>query len=116
MKHSKFDVDYTTNDLDTVNFESSGYGEGISSILDASLSFGGDWDAGANPYDNPPGIYPRDDLPNLRFYTNVSDGQNWLFTYARLRSARNGSEVRGKVTFEASGMNQGSFTAPSGSV
>lgn len=116
LNHTKWSVNSKADDLDTVNFESLGLDEGIAGVLGCELAFGGAWDAGLNVLVDPPGLYPRDDLPSLRFYENVTDAQSWLFTYARLRSANNGAEVRGLVTFDCSGMSQGAFTSPTGQV
>ncbi len=116
LAFAKWDVSFGVKDLDTTNFESNGYGEGISGIEQADISFGGDWDAGENPFDTPPGIYPRDDLAALKFYENVIDNIYWSFAYARLRSCKNGASVDGKVTFETSGMSQGVVAVPTGSV
>jgi hypothetical protein len=112
----RWNVTWKGDDLDTVNFESGGLEEGILGIEGLEWSMAGDWDAGTNPFDDPPGLYPRDDLAGLEFYENVTDNVGWDLTYARVRSATNGAEVRGKVSFEASGMSQGSFTPPAGSV
>ena len=109
-------------DYPTVNFESynvvagQAYDEGILGALSSELRFGGDWDAGTNPLGTPPGLYPRDDLASLEFYTSRLDAVFWSFPYARLRSATNGGAIGGKVTFTAAGKNQGSFTYPTGSV
>lgn len=116
LAFAKWNVDSKGDNLDTTNFTSEGYDEGILGIESADISFGGNWDAGENPYDDPPGLYPRDDLPDVLFYENVTDNVLWNFDFIRIRSARNGAEVRGLVTFECSGMNQGSFTDPTGSV
>lgn len=117
LNQSRFDVTLNGDDLDTTNFESGGYGEGILGIQECDASFGGDWDAGDNPIDangDPPGLYPRDDLADLQLYQNVTDATYWDFGYFRIRSARNGSEVRGKVSFECSGKSQGIFVLPTG--
>lgn len=116
LTFAKFSVTFKGDDLDTVNFESNGVDEGILGIIGAEYSAGGDWDAGTNPFDAPPGIYPRDDLATVKFYNNVADNTFWNFPYLRVRSAVNSSEVKGKVAFEWSGMNQGSFFNPTGSV
>lgn len=111
----------SAQDLPTVNFTSFdsatdiSYGEGLYGVSECQIQFGGDWDASANPLDDPPGIYVRDDLPNLLFYTNVNDVVYWSFPYARLRSTTNGAEVRGLVVFNASGMSQGPYSRPTGS-
>lgn len=116
LTFAKWSVDAKVDMGDTTNFESGGYDEGITEIYSADISFGGNWDAGDNPYDDPPGLYPRDDLADVVFHENVTDDVGWDFDYVRIRSARNGAEVRGLVTFECSGSNQGAFTYPVGSV
>lgn len=114
LRMAQYSANYRGEDLDTVNFESGGYDEGILGIIGVDWSFRGDWDAetGYNPYATIPGIYPRDDLANLRFYPSTTESSFWSFAYARVRSANNGSEVRGKVSFEASGKSQGGFNTP----
>ncbi len=113
---AKWSVDSKADMGDTTNFESGGFDEGITEILSADISFGGNWDAGDNPFDDPPGLYPRDNLPDVSFYENTTDDVGWDFEFVRIRSARNGAEVRGLVTFEVSGSNQGEFASPTGSV
>jgi len=111
------------DDLETTNFESydatalqgpETYSEGIKGVLSCDLRFGGDWDAGDNPLNppEPPGLYPRDDLETLVFNVSRVDAYVWEFPYARLRSATNGGEVKGKVSFQCSGMGQGPFSYP----
>jgi hypothetical protein len=119
------------DDLNTTNFESyytpttnsspNTFDEGILGVIGADLRFGGDWDAHFVPVGNPPGLYPRDDLTNLQFYTARVPGTQapeaaWAFGYARLRSATNGGTVKDKVTFQCSGKNQGYFAYPASSV
>lgn len=116
LKKARWNVNENLEEIDTVNFESGGYDEGIGGISGCDWSLGGLWDANKNAFDDPPGLYPRDDLATLRFYENVTDNVRWSFTYARVRSATNGAEVRQGVTFESSGKSQGSFTRPTGSV
>lgn len=122
-------------DLPTLNFQSfdtaynvlaggESFDEGLYGALKCDWSCGGDWDAAANPVDdiaNVPGFYIRDDLTNLTFEPNRLDVANsgvtpWFFGYARVRSAQNGGQVTGLVTFTASGINQGPFSYPIGSV
>jgi hypothetical protein len=116
LNQASWNVDYQGGDGDTTNFESGGYEEGIACVLSASWSVDGNWDAGDNPFDDPPGLYVRDDLQDLYFYENVSDAVLWDFPYARVRSAKNGANVTGVVTFGSSGKNQGEFDLPTGSV
>ncbi len=91
------------------------FDEGILGIIRSKFDFGGDWDAGFNAFDPPPGIYPRDDFPGLVFDQNRLDPGICAYPYSRLRNTRVGSTVTGKVTFTADGMNQGPFNVPSGS-
>lgn len=113
-------------DLPTNNFRSydavtaQSYGEGILGFLDCDGDYGGDWDAGVNPIDltavAPPGLYPRDDLPNVQFYTSTVDGVFWDFDYQRIRGSNVDGKVEDKITFTCSYMNQGKFLFPTGSV
>lgn len=105
------------DDLDTSNFESTGQEQGTIGFEVSEWSLGGDWDAQQNAFDNPPGLYPRDDLGTIRFYENVTDNVFHLITVSRVLSAENGAEVKGKVTFTANGKSQGTgVTLPTGSV
>jgi hypothetical protein len=122
------------DDLGTENFDDfdgvNSYSEGMLGFLHCDWTCGGDWDMHRNPIDlsagpnTIPAMYPRDDLPGLRFVLsngsnnleNLNESScNWSFAYARVRSSTNGSDVKGKVTFTGSGMNQGKFLFPSGS-
>lgn len=121
LVRNKFDVEWSTKDLDTVSFESLGddgnsYDEGIESIREAKFAVDGDWDAHQNAFDDPPGVYVRDDLSGLVLYLNTTDESLWSFPYSRIRSAKNTTAVRDKVGYSFSGMNQGQFTVPTGSV
>jgi len=121
---ASFEAAWKVDDYPTTNFESfdvalgQSFGEGIDGPLDADIKFGGDWDMGTNPLDvdAPPGLYPRDDLENLQFVISQLFAPLWDFPIARIRSATNGGDVKGKVTFQCGGMNQGLFFFPSGSV
>jgi hypothetical protein len=107
------------DDLDTTNFESAGFEQGTIGVVVAEWTMGGDWDAGRNNYDNPPGLYPRDDLGQVKFFENVTDATVFHnIATNRVLSAENGAEVKGKVTFTANGKSQGvSFSGlPAGSV
>lgn len=116
LRAAEFEAAQQADDLDTTNFECSGTEQGTIGVLSATWSIRGDWDASVNMFDNPPGLYPRDDLLNLYLYTNLVDNVYWYFATARVLSSRNSGQVRGKVTFEASGKNQGTFVSPTGSV
>lgn len=126
LAFSSWEVKLAGEDLKTTNFDSwdnavlETFDEGIMGTLSADVSFGGDWDASMNPVDGaaPPGLYPRDDLGNVTFSTSRLDLAitDWSFPYLRLRGATNGGKIGDKVTFDCSGMNQGPFTRPTGSV
>ncbi len=112
----EWNVDYKGDDLDTTNFESQGFDQGTIGIIGCDWDSKGDWQAGANFYDNPPGIYPRDDLKTVLLYENVADNVFWNFPWNRVLSAKNGNPVRGLVSFEWSSKTNGMFAAPTGSV
>ncbi len=125
LDYASWNVSLSGDDLDTVNFESfsndgtgNSYSEGILGILRADFDFGGDWDAGRNAYGNPPGLYPRDDFADLNLFisspTSPFGQQGWFFQWSRIRTSKNGGVVQGKVTFSATGINQGGFRYPLG--
>lgn len=124
LTFSSWNLNLTGEDLITTNFESynvaaaNTFREGILGDIGVdNATFGGDWDAGTNPLGTPPGLYPRDDLPNLAFYTSRLDAILWNFPFFRVRTATNGAQVPGgKVTFQSGGSSQGPFTFPVGSV
>ncbi len=126
LAYSKFQANETGDDLPTENFTSylSSFagrttgitpGEGLVGIQNVDWNFGGNWDAGLNPFDTPPGFYPRDDFRYLYMFESVIDVVFWFFPYARFRTVNNGAEVKGLVTWECSGKNQGTWTPPTGS-
>jgi hypothetical protein len=122
LTFASWEANMTADNLDTINFESynttysQSFTEGILGPIDGAFSFGGDWDAGTIPMGSPPGIYPRDDLANLSFLTNRADNTSWYYPFSRLRSTKCGGEVKGLITFTASGMNQGLFLPPAGAI
>jgi hypothetical protein len=125
LAFSSYNVTVSGEDHSTNNFNSwdaagwdggQAFDEGLLCFVKADIDFGGDWDAGVNPYDDPPGLFPRDDFPNLKLFTSIIDVVDFDFAYMRIRSAKTGAEATGSVTFEVSGMSQGSFTLPTGSV
>jgi hypothetical protein len=116
LTQSKWSCIYSGVDLPTLNFQSAGLDEGILGPEGLRWEFSGDWDAGTNSYDDPPGVYPRDNLPNLLMILNPVDAQVFDMPYARVRSSTVATDVNGLVTFQASGMSQGPFTVPTGSV
>ena len=115
MYANDYSLTYRAEDLDTTHFESSGYETGIIGIKGLDWTLNADWDAGANPLDDPPGIYPRDDGTQLKIYTNVSDNKAFVMATFRCFSSQITSSAKGKVSFSASGKSQGSFTVPTGS-
>lgn len=116
MRVKQYQVDAKGDDLDTTNFESDGYDQGTTGILGCDWSIDGDWDAEINGFTDPPGLYPRPDLGAVALYTNLVDNIGWAFPANRVISSKNGSQVKGLVTFGATCKTQGSgFTTPSGS-
>ena len=119
LNFASWEAAETGVDLPTTNFGSydvvraETFAEGIMGVLGCELKFGGAWDANFRPTANPPGLYPRDDLANVRFTTSRTDGTVWAFTYVRIRSVTNSGEVNGLVLFSVTdAKNQGAFTRP----
>jgi hypothetical protein len=119
LKLASWKATWRGDDIDTTNFESSGADQGTIGIIGTDWTVSGLWDAGVNFYDSPPGLYPRDDLGALKFYTNVTDNVYHSLATNRVISAENGAEVKQAVNFSASGKAQGcvmSGSIPMGSV
>lgn len=104
-------VDLHGDDLDTTNFESAGYDCGTTGIEGCSIETRGDWDAALNRFDQPPGLFIRDDLPQ-RYYINTSDGHYWDYTYTRILSAKTAIPTRSLISFDWSSKSNGPFSLP----
>ena len=128
LAFASWKANVTAQDLPTNNFLSydsangMAYDEGILGFIGCTGDFGGDWDASHNPIDftglvTPPGLYPRDDLPNVFFYVSAVDAnaQFFEFPYMRIRQSTTGADVKGLVTFTCSYMSQGAFDFPTSS-
>lgn len=115
LNKSKWHTDIHGDDIDDTNFESGGVDQGLIGITGVSWDIGGLWDAGANNFEDPPGLYPRDNLGAINLYENLSDNVFWDLPINRVLSSKNGAEVRQAVTFESSGkLNGGPFFLPGG--
>ena len=117
LTKSKWDLTLRGDDIDTTNFESGGVGQGTIGIADVEWNFGGLWNAAEDDLVDPPGLFPRDNLGAIFFYTNLLDNIFWELPINRVLSSRNGAEVRQGVTFETSGkLNGAPFTLPGGGI
>lgn len=115
LNFAEWSVNIKGDDLDTTNFEDGGRETGTIGVDVCEWSLKGDWDAGNNWIDpDPPGFVPRDDLEDLRLIVNVADDVFWDFPVSRVLSATNSTQVRGKVSFDASGKSNGAYTLPTG--
>ncbi len=116
LNMANWDITERGDPLDTNNFECGGLDQGLIGILACDWNFGGNWDAGRNPIDSPPGLYVREDLSSLQFYTNVLDNVGWIIGTSLVVSSKNGAQVKGLVTFSCSGKSNGGAVLPAGSV
>lgn len=112
------------DDLDTTNFEAVGWENGTPGVRVGKWDFDGDWDAGRNFFDSPPGITPRDDLgvdrngngSATQIYPNLADNKPHSIPTSRVLSSKNSLPVRGLVGFSASCKTNGQYTVSTGSV
>lgn len=117
LNKSAWDLTFQGDDLDTSTFEGGGFDQGTIGIQGVDWNMGANWDASANNLTDPPGLYPRDDLGDVKFYTNLADAIFWDLSSNRVLSSKNGAEVKGLVTFSSTGkMNGASLTKPTGNV
>jgi hypothetical protein len=120
-----FDADYTSEKIDTTNFEATGthpsgsgtatFAQGTFGVLACAWKCGGKWDSLQNRIDSPPGFYPRDDLSSVKVWVDLSRNYFWNFPQSLVLSSRTGGRVRQEVSFEASCENNGPFSNPTGS-
>jgi|SRR6516164_4294916 hypothetical protein len=115
LNYSEWNVELKGDDLDTTNFESQGFEQGIIGIIGCNWSLKAPWDAAQNGYDDPPGFYPRPDLVNFKVFTNVADNVFWLFPLSRVLSAKLNAPVRALVDWNVDGRSNGTFSLPTGS-
>lgn len=117
LRKSTWEVTYRGDDLDTTTFESAGFDQGTIGIVGIDWSLGANWDAQANNLDDPPGLFPRDNLGPVILFENVSDNVFWNIGQSRVISSKNGAEVRGLVTFSTEGKSNGTgILQPTGSI
>jgi len=115
MKKSDWTNTLSGEDADDTNFESGGNEEGQVGITRIEWTLKGNWDLAANPYDNPPGFYPRNDLATLKFFPSQSNtGIFNLLPLARVLSTAVNCNVKQNVTVDASGRSQGPYTLATG--
>lgn len=106
-----YSVDHQGDDLDTSNFECNGFRQGVIGLEVLHWGLDGDWDSEQNRFDDPPGLYPRDDGDNMSIET-VSGGDSFDMPVFRCDSSTVGSNVEQKVTFSSKGLSQGEFSTP----
>lgn len=114
MTTANWTATYTGEDLDVTNFESNGYSEGITGVLELGWSLSGRWNAAQNPYEDPPGLFPTDEGGPIELFVNVSDNTSYLMNQVRVVDSEAKTSAKDAVDFTASGKSQGSFSAPSG--
>lgn len=131
LNWASWQVTITGQDIVTVNFgsyvaspgggwqEGQTFDEGILGAMSSQQTWGGLWDAHANPLTNPPGLYPRDNLSTIDFVVNRTDTTQFEWPYMRIRAvgARADNVASGAVGFDVQdSKNQGNFTFPTISV
>lgn len=112
MTTANWDATYRGENLDTTNFESNGYEEGIIGVIGLDWSLSGRWNASQNPNFDPPGLFPTEVGINMLLFINTSDNTSYSMPKYRCTSGKASTSATGAVDFTASGMSQGQFTAP----
>jgi hypothetical protein len=103
--------------LDVANFESNGMHLWLIGLEGADWSMKSNWNAAQNSFDDPPGLFPRDDgSEQITMYTKVADNVFASFpTWACFNSTITNT-VSGLVTFDCDGAGQDDFNVPTASV
>ncbi len=111
LRKTDWNVDYKTDKIDTSNFEGGGFDQSIVGLYGADWGISGLWDAsGSQQLSDPPGLYPRYDLGDVKLYLNVTAALFWEFTQNTVTSAKNSTQVRDAVKFEAAACANGAFS------
>lgn len=108
MTQAEYSVKDGADKLDTTNFESTGLGQSTIGIEELDYNVRGNWDATIRPTtSDPPGIFPRDNLLNVKIYTNLTDNNFWNIPQSTVVSAETTSQVRQLVGFNWAAFSNG---------
>lgn len=110
-------VEYTItdrgDDADTTDFEDQGADSGLIGIIGCDITFTGHYNFAEQPGLAPPGIFPRDDLANVRLYLSRTEDKFYDFPLVRVLECSTRVGVRaGAVTFDGRMKSQGPYTRP----
>src|SRR5579863_8063793 len=65
LQGQSYTVTYHGDDLDTTHWESLGFDEGTIGVVGCELTLEMQWNPTANMFDDPPGVFTRDDAGSL---------------------------------------------------
>lgn len=105
---------YNGKDLDTLNFESNGFDEGIIGPIDLTWTVKAVWNANQQPLSDPPGLFPRSNGTNMIILPQNSSPLGYTMPSWRCFGSTISSAADGTVDFDANGKNNGTFTTPNG--
>jgi hypothetical protein len=111
-KAMKWAVKVKVDEVDISNFETGGYADYTSGLLEAEISVEGFYDSGNPPY---PNLTPGSILSNVLLYVDFVNipGSFWSFPSVLVFDTDNDAEARGTVKFSFRGKNKGTFSFPS---
>lgn len=112
MTTANWSAAYRGENLDTTNFESNGYEEGIIGVLGLDWDLSGRWNASQNPNADPPGLFPTEEGSDMNLYVNVADDLSYDMPSFRCFNGTASTSATGAVDFKANGSSQGTFTIP----
>jgi len=101
-----------TDQLDTTNFESLGFGEQVPGILQATITLSGYYDVGIPPMADPPNLGSGSQVANLNCIINKTLNNKYLFPIADVEDSEVKVPVRGRVDFTATLKSNGTYTRP----
>jgi hypothetical protein len=116
LRGTNFDVTRRADDIDTTNYECNGEEQGTVGVVGTDVNYEAYWDSQENPIDSgqAPGIYPRDNLPNVILYLNLTDAIAWNAALCRVLSSNTSAPVRGIVGFKSTMKSNGGCLLPTG--
>lgn len=113
---AEWGLNYRGDPLDTRNFESSGWDEELIGFRGVEWSLRGLWNAAINDYDDPPGLYPRDDGTDMDCIpSTLQSAILWTLPDWSCRATDMTTTATGLVQMRSNGKSQGEPTVPTGS-
>lgn len=111
---TRWSTTLSADELDTSNFEGNGKKSYLIGLQGLAWTIGTLWDAAQDWFDDPPGLFMRDDGTNMKLYTKLSTNKFWSMPTWMCSNSAMEETVSGLVSITASGKAQQDFVQITG--